>query len=197
MRVLGPGSQKQKRTLRTRRTLPGPLLTCLKQEAALWHPKQEVLQALREWACPESSLPFHLHMPGSACLWLETWLLEFWPRAQSPFSVWWLIWAIILSTPSPSFSRLSTSMVPHITWCPDPSPSACVHWTSLMPTESYHNHNREWIPDSPVVRICLPMQGTWVQSRLGKILHAMGQLSLCTTTTEARAPQEKPPNEKP
>ena len=41
------------------------------------------------------------------------------------------------------------------------------------------------------------MKGTQVQSQLGKILHAMGQLSPCTTTTEAYAPQEKPPNEKP
>ena len=41
------------------------------------------------------------------------------------------------------------------------------------------------------------MKGTQVQSQLGKILRAMGQLSPCTATTEARAPQEKPPNEKP
>ena len=34
------------------------------------------------------------------------------------------------------------------------------------------------------LRIRLPMQGTWVQSRGTSIPHAMGQLSLCTTTTE-------------
>ena len=34
------------------------------------------------------------------------------------------------------------------------------------------------------LRICLPMQGTQVQSLVGKISHALGQLSLCATTTE-------------
>jgi len=35
------------------------------------------------------------------------------------------------------------------------------------------------------LRICLLMQGTQVQFLVGKILHAMGQLSLCATTTES------------
>ena len=34
------------------------------------------------------------------------------------------------------------------------------------------------------LRICLPMQGTWVQSLVGKIPHATEQLSPCATTTE-------------
>ena len=37
------------------------------------------------------------------------------------------------------------------------------------------------------IRICLPMQGTQIQS--GKIPHAEEQLSLSTTTTEAHPPQ--------
>ena len=44
------------------------------------------------------------------------------------------------------------------------------------------------------------MQGTWVQSLVGNIPHATGQLSLVpqlwspsVATTEAHAPQEKPP----
>ena len=40
---------------------------------------------------------------------------------------------------------------------------------------------------SPVVqqlRICLAIQGTWVQPWSGKIPHAAGQLSICTTTPE-------------
>ena len=34
------------------------------------------------------------------------------------------------------------------------------------------------------LRICLAKQGTWVQSLARKIPHAVGQLSLCSTTTE-------------
>ena len=35
------------------------------------------------------------------------------------------------------------------------------------------------------IRICLPMQETWVPSLVWKIPHALEQLSLCTTTTES------------
>ena len=48
------------------------------------------------------------------------------------------------------------------------------------------------------LKICLPMQETWVHPRSGKIPHAVEQLSLCTTTA-AQMPsahasqQEKPP----
>ena len=38
------------------------------------------------------------------------------------------------------------------------------------------------------VRICLPMQGTQVRSLVGKIPHAVQQLTLSGTTTEAHAP---------
>jgi len=34
------------------------------------------------------------------------------------------------------------------------------------------------------LRISLPMQGTWFYPQSGKIPHASGQLSPCTTTTE-------------
>ena len=34
------------------------------------------------------------------------------------------------------------------------------------------------------IRICLPMQRTWVQSWSVKILHAGEKLNLCATTTE-------------
>ena len=46
-------------------------------------------------------------------------------------------------------------------------------WTSLL---------AQWI------RICLPMQGTWVLSWFGKVPHATKQLSLCTTSAEAQVP---------
>ena len=35
------------------------------------------------------------------------------------------------------------------------------------------------------IRTHLPMQRTWVQSLSGRILHAMDQLGLCSTTTES------------
>ena len=49
------------------------------------------------------------------------------------------------------------------------------------------------------LRICLPIQGNMFKPWSGKISHAAEQLSLCATTTEARAlrarapQQEKPP----
>ena len=56
-----------------------------------------------------------------------------------------------------------------------------------------YSYKREKFRTSLVVqwlRVRLPIQGTWVQSWSRKIPHAMGQLSLCSTTT--RAQQVKP-----
>ena len=62
------------------------------------------------------------------------------------------------------------------------------HWFVLFFFLPLHRHLKcQTIPTSVVVqwsRICLPMQGTWVQSLAQKIPHAMGQLSPCATTTE-------------
>ena len=39
------------------------------------------------------------------------------------------------------------------------------------------------------MRICLPLQGKWVESLVWKIPHAVRQLGPRATTTEAHAPQ--------
>ena len=43
------------------------------------------------------------------------------------------------------------------------------------------------------LRICLPMQETWVRSLVWKTPHVAEQLSPCTTTTEASEPRAREP----
>ena len=59
-------------------------------------------------------------------------------------------------------------------------------WGSERSSAKYCSESHLWdLPGSPVVRICLPMQGTQFDPWSGMIPHAVGELSLRATTTEA------------
>ena len=67
------------------------------------------------------------------------------------------------------------------------------YYTSWQHHKAEFNNFKKQVSRTSLVvqrlRICLPMQGTQVQSQFGRIPLTSGQLRPCTTTTEAHMPQ--------
>ena len=57
---------------------------------------------------------------------------------------------------------------------------------NLVKKTYYQKSNRRDFPVEEWIRICLPVQGAWVQSLIRKIPHAMEQLSSWVTITEPK-----------